>query len=78
VDQEPKARARSFVRELVPDWRPPREQTLWAVRIIVALFVGLGILTLIGLPFGITLWDWIKLLIVPAVIAGGGLWFNSQ
>src|ERR671916_836536 len=26
----------------------------------------------------ITLWDWLKLLIVPAVIAGGGLWFNRQ
>ena len=29
-------------------------------------------------PYGITLWDWIKLLVVPAVIAGGGLWFNTQ
>ena len=33
---------------------------------------------LIGYRYGITLWDWIKLLIVPAVIAGGGLWFNAQ
>jgi len=24
------------------------------------------------------LWDWLKLLIVPAVLAGGGLWFNMQ
>jgi hypothetical protein len=24
------------------------------------------------------LWDWIKLLIVPAILAGGGLWFNTQ
>jgi hypothetical protein len=33
---------------------------------------------LIGYRYGITLWDWIKLLVVPAVIAGGGSWFNRQ
>jgi hypothetical protein len=38
----------------------------------------LTIAILIGYPFGITLWDWIKLLVVPAVLAGGGLWFNAQ
>jgi hypothetical protein len=47
-------------------------------RIAIVLVVVLGILTLIGLPFGITLWAWVKLLIVPAVIAAGGLWFNRQ
>jgi len=25
-----------------------------------------------------TLWDWMQLLIIPAVLAGGGLWFNTQ
>ncbi len=25
-----------------------------------------------------TLWDWLQLLIIPAVIAGGGIWFNQQ
>jgi hypothetical protein len=25
-----------------------------------------------------TLWDWLELLIIPVVIAGGGLWFNQQ
>ena len=24
-----------------------------------------------------TLWDWLQLLVVPAVLAGGGFWFNS-
>jgi hypothetical protein len=24
------------------------------------------------------LWDWLKLLIVPAILAAGGLWFNAQ
>jgi hypothetical protein len=42
---------------------------------IVAL---LTVVILIGYRYDITLWDWIKLLIVPAVIAGGNLWFNRQ
>jgi hypothetical protein len=78
VDLEQKSHERSFIRELVPDWRPTRAQVLWAVRIVIVLVVLLSILTLIGLPFGITLWEWVKLLIVPAVIAAGGLWFNRQ
>jgi hypothetical protein len=31
----------------------------------------LTIAVLIGYRYDITLWDWIKLLVVPAVIAGG-------
>jgi hypothetical protein len=42
------------------------------------LVLLLGILTLIGLPFGITLWECLKLLIIPVVIAAGGLWFNRH
>lgn len=38
----------------------------------------LGILTLIGSPFGITLWDWAQLLIIPAVLASGGIFFNQS
>jgi hypothetical protein len=78
VDQEQKPRERSSIGELVPDWRPTKDQKLWAARIVLVLVLLLGILTLIGLPFGITLWEWVKLLIVPAVIAAGGLWFNTQ
>jgi uncharacterized protein YjbI with pentapeptide repeats len=78
VDQEQNPRERSFIRELVPEWRPTRKQRLWTARVTIVLIVLLGILTLIGLPFGITLWEWMKLLIVPAVIAAGGLWFNRQ
>jgi uncharacterized protein YjbI with pentapeptide repeats len=81
VEQEQqitRGRILSFIRELVPAWHPSREQILWTVRIVIVLVVILGILTLIGLPFGITLWKWLKLLIVPAVIAAGGLWFNRQ
>jgi hypothetical protein len=78
VEPEQKPRERSFIRELVPDWRPTREQRLWTVRTVIVIVLLLGILTLVGLPFGITLWEWLKLLIVPAVIAAGGLWFNRQ
>src|SRR5215218_3445796 len=55
-------------------WRPTRKQVLWTVGIAAVVTVSV----LIGYRYGITLWDWIKLLIVPAVIAGGGLWFNRQ
>jgi uncharacterized protein YjbI with pentapeptide repeats len=55
-------------------WRPTRRQLLWTGGIVAALVVAV----LIGYRYGITLWDWIKLLVVPAVIAGGGLWFNRQ
>jgi hypothetical protein len=78
VDQEQQPHERSFIRDLVPDWRPTREQVLWTLRIAIVLVVVLGLLTLIGLPFGITLWEWVKLLVVPVVIAGGGIWFNRQ
>jgi hypothetical protein len=77
VDQEQKPRERAFLKELVPDWRPTRQQRLWAVRLVIVIVV-LVVLTLLGLPFGISLWDWIKLLVIPVVIAGGGLWFNAQ
>jgi hypothetical protein len=55
-------------------WRPTRRQLLWASAAVALMTVAV----LIGYRYGITLWDWIKLLIVPAVIAGGGVWFNAQ
>jgi hypothetical protein len=69
VDQEQKPPERSFIRELVPDWRRTREQKLWAVRIVLVLVAVLGILTLIGLPFHITLWDWLQVLAVRSRLA---------
>jgi hypothetical protein len=78
VAQEQEPRQQSFMRELVPAWRPTRWQVLWTIRSVIALVVVLGLLILIELPFGITLWEWMELLIVPAVIAGGGVWFNRQ
>ena len=81
MQQEPKSpreRAKDLIRLLVPDWRPTVRQGLWAFRIVLATVVVLGLLTLGGQPFGITLWDWIKLLVVPAVLAVGGVWFNQR
>jgi hypothetical protein len=74
MDEEQKARARSLISEIVPDWRLTRQQTLWTIRIAIVF----GILVLIGYDYDITLWDWLMLLIIPAVIAGGGIWFNQQ
>jgi uncharacterized protein YjbI with pentapeptide repeats len=55
-------------------WQPTRRQVLWAGAAVGLLTVAI----LVGYRYDITLWDWIKLLIVPAVIAGGGIWFNQQ
>jgi predicted membrane-bound spermidine synthase len=73
-EKTPRERAEELIGLLVPDWRPTPWQGLWAIRIGIVL----GLLVAIGYSYGVTLWDWIKLLIVPAVIAGGGLWFNRQ
>jgi hypothetical protein len=72
-DKTPRERAEDLIRLLVP-WRPTTRQGLWAIRIGIVL----GILVAIGYSYGVTLWDWIKLLIVPAAIAGAGLWFTQQ
>jgi uncharacterized protein YjbI with pentapeptide repeats len=56
-----------------------REQS--TVRLVAWSVICLALFTIavyIGYRYDITLWDWLKLLVVPAVIAGGGLWFNSQ
>jgi uncharacterized protein YjbI with pentapeptide repeats len=55
-------------------WRPTRRQLLWTGAALALLTIAI----LIGYRYGITLWDWIKLLVVPAAIAAAGLWFNRQ
>src|SRR5215217_5071603 len=70
----PRERAEDLISLLVPDWRPTPRQGLWAIRVAILL----SLLFAVGIAYGVTLWDWIKLLIVPAVIAAGGFWFNRQ
>jgi hypothetical protein len=74
----PNDHSRSFIKELVPNWRPTREQVLWSVRIAIVLVTVLSTLTLIGLPFDITLWNWMNLLIIPVVLAIGGYLFTRS
>ena len=69
-----RTRAEDLLSLLVSDWRPTPRQSLWAIR----LGIVLSLLVAIGYSYGITLWDWIKLPVVPAAIAAAGLWFNRQ
>jgi hypothetical protein len=93
MEQEPKTlreRAEDLIRLLVPDWRPTTQQVLWSVGIVAALVVAISIVLGYVLEWewtGLvkdkaytkrTLWDWLQLLIIPAVLAGVGLWFNRQ
>ena len=70
-------------------WRPTLRQVLWTGGIVVALVVAIIVLGYVlewkwtGLVKDKaytkrTLWDWLQLLIIPAVLAGVGLWFNRQ
>jgi uncharacterized protein YjbI with pentapeptide repeats len=78
-EQGPRERALDLIRLLVPDdWRPTTLQALWAIRIAVLLAILLGILVLLGTPYGVTLWDWLNLLIVPVVLALGGYLFTRS
>lgn len=72
----PQERAILLLRAaLVPKWRPTTGQSLvWAIRSATIL----GVLVLIASAVDKTLWNWLHLLIIPAVIAGGGIWFNRQ
>jgi uncharacterized protein YjbI with pentapeptide repeats len=73
-EKTPRERAEALISLLVSDWRPTPRQGLWAIRVAILL----SLLFAVGYAYGVTLWDWIKLLIVPAVIAAGGFWFNRQ
>jgi hypothetical protein len=57
-------------------WQLIRRLVRWAVGI--AAFLTVSVLIIVGYRYDITLWDWLKLLIVPTAIAGAGLWYNAQ
>jgi uncharacterized protein YjbI with pentapeptide repeats len=72
MDQEQQPRQSSFIRELVPDWRPTRGQVLRTVRItIVVVVVLLAVLLLlygISRVFVIELMDLLKVLALPITV----------
>jgi uncharacterized protein YjbI with pentapeptide repeats len=57
-------------------WRRIGRQILWTVGAVVAVSAVVFVLNhfFVHRP----LWDWLKLLVVPAILASGGLWFNAQ
>jgi hypothetical protein len=59
-----------------PRWQRTAWQTLWIGGVIVAVTAVVFVINLLFVHR--ELWDWLKLLIVPAVLAAGGLWFNRQ
>jgi len=69
----PRDRAEDLI-SLLLGWRPTPRHGVWVLRLAVVLVV----LVAIGHAYNVTLLDWLKLLIVPAVIAGVGIWFNHQ
>ena len=59
----------------LPVWRPTASQRLvWAIRGATVL----GVIVLIASAVDKPLWEWLNLLIVPAVLAIGGYLFNSS
>jgi hypothetical protein len=81
VEQEPRTsreRAGRLVRLLIPNWvlnwRLTTKQLVWILRIGIVF----GILFVVGYPYKITVWDWLDLLIVPAAVAFGALWFDQR
>lgn len=60
---------------LLPGWHPTVGQRLvWAIRGAIVL----GVLVLMASAVDKTLWAWLNLLIVPAVLAIGGYLFSSS
>jgi uncharacterized protein YjbI with pentapeptide repeats len=72
-EKTPRDRAEDLI-SLLLGWRPTPQHGVWVLRLAVVLVV----LVAIGHAYNVTLLDWLKLLIVPAVIAGVGIWFNYQ
>jgi hypothetical protein len=75
MEQEPKTpreRPEDLIRLLVPDWRPTPQQVLWSIRIAIVvtiiLLAVLFILYLVGLLFGITVLNLLKVLAVPITL----------
>jgi hypothetical protein len=78
--QEQEPSNKPIIKEaLLPNgWPPRRKVAVVAVRIIAALAM-LAVFMIVATyvcDCGLTRWKWLRLLIVPATIAGVGIWFN--
>jgi hypothetical protein len=74
-------------QQLQSRWPPTRKQALWAGAVVaLAAVLAFFAIVICGYLFGWkwtglpkrTLWDWLDVLIVPAVLAIGGYWFAEQ
>jgi hypothetical protein len=79
VEREPqrtRERAVLLLRAaLLPGWTPKAsEQLVWAIRGAIAL----GVIALIASVVDKTLWDWLRLLIVPVVLGLGAYLFTRS
>lgn len=75
--QSPNERALLLLEAaLVPGWLPTAgaQRLVWAIRIAIVV----GAMVLISSAYDKSLWEWLELLVIPAVIAAGGLWFSEQ
>ena len=73
----PSERALLLLRAaLLPAWLPTTDaqRLVWAIRIAIVV----GVMILISSAYNNSLWEWLELLIIPAVVAAGGLWFSQQ
>jgi uncharacterized protein YjbI with pentapeptide repeats len=68
--------------QIKDSWREISTVGKLAIIVLIAILIflvgdyaGLGIFSWAGVRDK-TLWDWLQLLIIPAVLAGGALWFN--
>jgi hypothetical protein len=78
VNQKPTHDNRPFLSELVFSGQSTREQRLRRIRIVVVLVPVLGVLVFVGYYYGITLWDWLQLLVVPVALAVGAVFLKSS
>src|SRR5215207_3252732 len=74
--QHARYKERRMNQQLQSRGRRIGRQILWTVGVVVTVAAVVFVLNRFFVHH--PLWDWLKLLIVPAVLAGGGLWFNAQ
>src|SRR5215203_5248310 len=74
--QHARYKERRMNQQLQSRGRRIGRKILWTVGVVVTVAAVVFVLNRFFVHH--PLWDWLKLLIVPAVLAGGGIWFNAQ